>query len=230
MGRTPLYYCSLSGSEKGVNRLVNMGANVSGTDNYGYTPLIASAIGNNTQIAFYLINVGSNMEALANKKSKNLWQSVIHFTAKYGSVALLSRLLSEGFQYEARDFKGNSPFGLACGFGNMPVVKYMLENGYGRTTVKNLNGTIPLMMAASSGHVDVIKILLRYGPNELNMRDTKGNTALHYGALNGEMESVDILIECKANRTIQNRKGFTAEDVARKNGHLIVANRIRFSK
>ena len=230
MGRTPLYYCSLSGSEIGVEGLVKKGANVSGTDNYGYTPLIASAIGNNTEIAFFLIDQGSNMNARANTKSNNSWQSVIHFTAKYGSVGLIKRLLKEGFEYEARDLRGNSPFGLSCGFGNMPVVKYMLENGYGRTNVRTLNGTIPLMMAASSSHVEVIKILLKYGPNELNSRDNRGNTALHYGARMGKMESIDILIECNANRTIKNRKGLTAEDEARENGHLIVANRIRFSK
>lgn len=192
---------------------------------------MAAALENRTEVAFYLLDSGANINALTNLKSNDSkLQTVVHYTCKRGSVSLLKRLIRQGADYEARDSLGSTPFSLACGYGNVPVVKFMLENGYAKTNVKTLEGTSPLMLASHWGHTEVVRLLLKQGTRGLNLKNNYGNTPLHFAAYSGREENVIILLSYNADRTIKNNEGKTAEDMARENGHLTIANKIRFSK
>ncbi len=54
---------------------------------------------------------------------------------------------------------------------------------------------------------------------DANTQDRDGDTALHDAARFGHAECVDVLVAAGADKSIKNKKGETASDVAEANGH-----------
>ncbi len=78
----------------------------------------------------------------------------------------------------------------------------------------------PLYNAASSGHVEIVRLLLENGANpNITSYDWEG-TPLATAARSGNKLIVELLLKHGADTTIQDSKGETALDKAKKYNHV----------
>ena len=85
-------------------------------------------------------------------------------------------------------------------------------------SVETETGRNALMKAAFWGHVDATTYLVNDLGVELNAVDVKGDTALMDAARFGHVEVVKILLAGGADKTITNKAGHTAVEIAAEYG------------
>jgi ankyrin repeat protein len=83
-----------------------------------------------------------------------------------------------------------------------------------------------LKYAARNGHNEVVKVLLAAPNVDINHAETNGSTALMLAARRGHHEVVKTLLNEGADKTKTNKQGQTAEQLARENVHIYVAEEI----
>ena len=74
------------------------------------------------------------------------------------------------------------------------------------------NFRTPLMFAAACNLPDCINLLCT-GGSDVNLRDADGNTALHYANAYGSVAAASALESRNANRTLENNKQLTPDDI-----------------
>ena len=72
-----------------------------------------------------LIDRGANVRAVSSTHSR----SALHYAVIGGNQELVALLIDSGADWRGRDNWGVTPFGLACGYGKLEIVRMMLENG-----------------------------------------------------------------------------------------------------
>lgn len=87
-----------------------------------------------------------------------------------------------------------TPLHTACEFGDVQLVKWLLENGAAQQlTVSNALGAIPLSIAVRQ-HQEVFKLLLQYEPKQqLSCKPIIAGNILHFICIFGALESLRIL-------------------------------------
>ena len=115
----------------------------------------------------------------------------------------------------------NTPLGYAAGFGQVEVVRVLLEGG-ANVEFHNAFGHSALQNAAFHGHLDVCRLLLDWGA-KVDYVDKVKDTPLHDAACKGHLSVVKLLVERGADIRAKNEKGQTASDVARSEGKEDVA-------
>jgi uncharacterized protein len=122
--------------------------------------------------------------------------------------------------------EGFTLLNLAAFFGHKTVLDELLAQGADvNQPSNNVHRVQPIHSAASMLHFDVIKTLLEHGA-EVNTRQEESFVALHYAAEDGQLELVELLLQHGADPTIATNTGETARDLALKNGHQQVAERL----
>ncbi len=77
-----------------------------------------------------------------------------------------------------------------------------------------------LQYLAARNLAERMQKLLDKGGTGVNKKDSEGKTALHHASKNGALNTFKILYECPyVNKKLVNKKGQTALDMARENGH-----------
>jgi ankyrin repeat protein len=100
--------------------------------------------------------------------------------------------------------------------GHIAVVRVLLEHG-AKLDARNATGGTPLHDAALAGQTAVVELLLDKGA-AINAKDTEGGeTPLHRAASWNRGLTVELLLNRGADRTIRNKAGKTAFDLAREN-------------
>ncbi|XP_064870188.1 ankyrin-3-like, partial [Oncorhynchus nerka] len=86
---------------------------------------------------------------------------------------------------------GYTPLHVACHYGNVKMVNFLLKN-QAKINAKTKNGYTPLHQAAQQGHTHIINLLLQHGasPNQVTVN---GNTALSIARRLGYISVVDTL-------------------------------------
>ena len=111
---------------------------------------------------------------------------------------------------------------------NPEIVKLLLEEG-ANVNIETDSGITPLMGASLDGNDEIVELLLEKSP-ELNKQDKISDmTALMAAAKGGHYEVVKLLLEAGVDKTITNKRGLRASDIAAKNKHTKVADLIRGS-
>ena len=94
--------------------------------------------------------------------------------------------------------------------GNLPVVKFLVENG-AAVNMFNRHLVTPLFYAAQNNYVEVVKYLLKSGA-DVYFEEIYGRTPLFIACQNGHIDVVMALIEHGVNPYSRNRQGHNAED------------------
>lgn len=107
--------------------------------------------------------------------------------------------------------EGYSPLILACYYGNVEAVRFLLDK------VDDINGVsdygTPLMAAVVKGNVDIVAMLLDKQA-DVNIPDANGTTALHYAVMFKNYSIVKLLMEAHADTTLRDNRGKTPMDYA----------------
>mmetsp|Transcript_12030 Transcript_12030/g.23635 ORF Transcript_12030/g.23635 Transcript_12030/m.23635 type:complete len:357 (-) Transcript_12030:154-1224(-) len=109
---------------------------------------------------------------------------------------------------------------VAAGWGDLKVVKEMLEQG-ARVEIKNIHGETAMIFSARYGHREVVRYLVEHGKARVETRDNEGRMALINAAANGHLDVVKYLIEnAKANVMARDWRGSTPLTYSSAHGHL----------
>ena len=148
--------------------------------------------------------------------------SLLHLSAKYGSVYHLKRLikLSENIEEISKNpsDKNATPLLSASTHNEYRVVQFLISNG-ADINAKNSEGMNALHLAAASGWADTVRLLVKSGLGT-EARTASGKTALHLAAQRGSAEVITALLRLGADIEAQDSSKETALVLATKGGHL----------
>lgn len=87
----------------------------------------------------------------------------------------------------------------------------------------------PLMRAIDNRHASVVDFLLSVNAVDVNRINENGSSALHIAATNGDIRTAVQLIERGVDISLQDKNGFTAEQIALEEGYTDVVDLIQGS-
>ena len=137
-----------------------------------------------------------------------------------GNVNSVKQLVNAGNKI---DFSDSSLLSVPISTGNVPMVRYLLEQGVNpNKNVQFSNGLYPpIHEAAASGNIWMVKLLVSYGANVNSVYPALHSTPLIQAAMKNHVDVMRFLIDSGADVNLagSNFNG-TALHQAAKNGHL----------
>lgn len=158
----------------------------------GMTPLHWTVMGNQTNMAEYLLAHGADVNA------GDLYDlTPLHKAAAFNGKDMAALLLDHGANLNALGTKYGviqvMPLHLAAEAGFADVIQVLLDHGADiNARTSGQNSVTPLHMAAAKGRSTVVKMLLRSGA-EVNARDIKAQTPLHWALVAEQPDCTDII-------------------------------------
>ena len=160
--RLPITYACLNGHLPIVKYLIeeqHVDKYIKGK--YGRTPLHWACEAGQFNLAKYLIENQNVDKYIRDDDNKTPLHSLCAFS---DNTKLLHYLINE--QHVDKETLGpnnNTPFLLACEFGNLPIVKTLIEYYHVNIYAKNSDGQTAIQLAQRNSYQDVINYLRRYG-------------------------------------------------------------------
>lgn len=166
----------------------------------------------------------------------------MHFAAGFGSIELLLHFQREEVAVnnsdESQEIKllqgtgsifmttngaGMTPLHVAAYYGNLKVVRFLIEQESVNCDVQDKQGDTPLHLALQEGHIEVSKCLIIEGKSNCNIQNVYKETPLELASLINSSEAVrHLIVEGKANYNIQDEDGMTVLHYASREGKLEV--------
>ncbi len=121
-------------------------------------------------------------------------------------------------QINAHSKDGFTPLGLASFFGQLELVKVLLNNGADPNIAsQNQLMVTPLHSACATSNFEIAQILIRNNA-EVNAKQMQGVTPLHSAVHNGHLKLVKLLLENGANTGSKMDDGQTPVSMAKEKG------------
>jgi len=183
-------------------------------DVVGSTPLLIAALADRGATAKQLIEAGADVN-VANRQG----ETALSAAAYNADFELVTELLAHGAKPATIDRAGKSPILYAAARGQDGIVAALLDAGIDANARYGAELTA-LMWAA--GHADnapaggalrTVQLLLARGA-KLDFVDDRGRGALMIAAQLGHTELVDALLTAGADKTLKDKTGKTALDLA----------------
>jgi ankyrin repeat protein len=154
----------------------------------------------------------------AGQKPEPIPQQEVMEAALYGKTETIRKALAQGYEVNSIDPQKRTALMYAAFNGQTDIVKQLIEAG-ADVNAQDGTGTSALMFAASApGGTVTVQLLLDSGAR-INMTDNNEHfTALMWAAAEGQAESVRLLLKYKADTTLEDIDGDTAESFAAKKG------------
>jgi len=143
----------------------------------------------------------------------------LHCAAQSGDLDTVKNLINAGGNVNAETIEGLIPMHVAACTGCIEVVQALIS-AKSSVIVKSKEGWIPLHFASQWGHPQLAEMLLKMDGVEVNMKDTVlESTPLHLAATGGKKNVITVLLENGADKSLKNKDGLTAHEVALANGN-----------
>eukprot|EP01120_Amphizonella_sp_Union-15-10_P017248 TRINITY_DN9531_c0_g1_i2.p1 TRINITY_DN9531_c0_g1~~TRINITY_DN9531_c0_g1_i2.p1 ORF type:complete len:167 (+),score=21.89 TRINITY_DN9531_c0_g1_i2:43-543(+) len=144
----------------------------------------------------------------------SLWDA-----AADGNLDLCKRRLTNSIaQINAQDSNGRTAIAEGCRWGNLEVVKYLIENG-ADINLLDYSESHPLHLAAENGKNDVVEYIIKDLHVDANILDYDGNTPLIRAVCRQQKSTVELLLKLGANKSIKNSNG---KDAATLSPHVSI--------
>jgi ankyrin repeat protein len=132
--------------------------------------------------------------------------------ASQGDLTAIKRFVKEGVDVNIRNMDGELVLGVAAGYGQKEVVRYLLQSGADINGMDNI-GT-PLHWAARKGQTDMVRFLISKGADvsakNPNVSDPYNEiTPIFYAAAAGSVEAIKLLLENGAKADEKTTMGVT---------------------
>lgn len=192
-GKTALQWAAWNNSDKAIEALVDVGADIEFEGEYGRKAIHYAAANNKVKAIIALANKGANLNAGAEDG-----RTALHEAAHNNHVKAIRTLALKSADVNAKDLGGRTALHWAAHAGNAKAIKALLEAG-ADINAKDNEGRTALHLAASYINSDkAIKALLEAGA-DVNAKDNGGKTALHIAAKNYNNKIITALINGGAN-------------------------------
>lgn len=207
-----------------VQLIVRHGADPLARNQRGGRPLHDAARDGTVEIATYLIDRGSRVDAAIAAPEdyyRNGWQA-LHFAAEReespDSLAIAALLLRKGAAVNATTREGKTALHVANGES---MTRLLLQNGAKVGTTAR-NGDTPLHAAALDGNTARIHLLLEHGADPNAPRHDR-SSPLDVAVVFGKKEAVEVLLQRGATPT-----AFTLQQALRQEDATLI-RKIRFA-
>ena len=200
-GRTPIFYAAREGHFKAVKYLIEEDADEDIVSVSKQNPLHSAAMNGSRKIATLLLDEGTDPDQVDKRGNTPL-----HYAIRKKKIEFIKALLPE-ISYND-DFIGNNSYlHYASGYGNVKIVKLLVERGI-KINRKNQWGKTSLHVAVTFGKPKILKYLVEKG-GDASIRDRKGNTPLHIASTRMRPDCFQVLIDSGMNINIKNKQGRT---------------------
>ncbi len=189
--------------------LICLGADVNGTGERGFTPLMAAAGRERIEILHLLLACGARIDAA----DEHGVTALMH-AARAGNENCARILLDRGVNPDLRDMFDQTALVYAARSGSTGLMEILLKR---ETDEESRNGA--LYHAASDGRTESVGFLLDRGVS-LEARNKEGDTPLMAAARFGQTITVKLLLDCGAEANARNRHGWTALMLAAGSGSV----------
>ena len=156
-------------------------------------------------------------------KDKKFKETPLGRAAFMGNLDIATLLVEHGAYLECKDEDGDTPLHVAVRKRHLNITQLLIKHGASPSST-NKQGAIPLYVAQSH---DVIDYLLSKMNTDINIADSEGDTLLHKAAQHDNRVLIGALFMEGLANTAVNKKGETAEDVARNNNNHATAHVIK---
>ena len=176
--------------------------------------------------ALLILPLATSAEEAAKKPAPISQQEVVE-AALYGKVETIKKALAQGYEIDSRDPEKRTALMYASFNGQTSIAKMLIEAG-ADVNAQDTVGTSALMFAASApSGSETVQVLLDAGA-KINMIDNNEHfTALMWAAAEGQVENVKLLLKHKADASLKDVDGDTAESFAAKKGHTAIAQLLK---
>ncbi len=220
-GEHILFPAVRTGDKLLVDYLIGQGANPSSWDAKKEFNVLTSAIQRRDPgMVELLINRGARIDVRDKRKN-----TALNKAASIGYPEMITLLHEYGADLETRNSFQYTPLITAANSRKKSAVIELLRLGAQVDAMTTLD-TTALANASYRGYADIMEVLLDAGANIdiVNKQETK--TPLMYTAENGHIEATALLLKRGADRTVRDRYGKTAAEIARERGHEELAKLI----
>jgi len=214
LGAMPLARAAKAGHADIVELFLERGADINARDLDGGTALFAASEQDNPSAVQSLIGHGADVNTPGRSGL-----TPIAAASFAGTDQVVGLLLDKGGDPKKADTTGKAPICYAVARGFPKVVRLLLDHGVD-VNARYGNDLTALMWAAgheeaagSSDVVDVLTLLIDRG-SRLDDQDNRGRTALMIAASLGHEKAVDVLLARGADRTLHDKSGQSAADLA----------------
>ena len=164
---------------------------------------------------------GLAANAQTSNKVETVTQQEVAEAALYGKADVVKKAIAQGYKPDTRDPENRTALMFAAFNGQAEIVRLLIDAG-ADVNAQDRVGTSPLMFAASSPSTETVTVLLEAGAS-INMVDNNEHfSALMWAAAEGQTENVKLLLKHKADTTLKDIDGDTAQSFAAKAGHMNV--------
>jgi ankyrin repeat protein len=118
----------------------------------------------------------------------------LHWAAWLNNSDIISILIKNGANIDAKGKNNETPIYLAAFKGNIEAVKILLDNK-ANVEIKTILGNAPLHMASYNEHIEVISMMLSHKADIDIRTDVRYNSALHIAAWHGKIKSAVYLLD-----------------------------------
>lgn len=203
-GAGTIFSAAVEGDLESLREEIEMGADVDGRDQQGWTALMHASKRGRFSAAEYLVSKGAEINTLSSRG--NFSPLILAAGAGYEEVVEL--LLSWGGNINIRDEKGVTPL-LAATIGKHPlIVKRLIERG-ADVNAQTVDRVSVLTAAVFSAQKEIVEMLLLTGA-DVNARGSDLETPLMVAAGTGDREIVTMLLEHGADPKLKDRERRTA--------------------
>ena len=176
-GFTPMTKAAELGQLRIIQQLVQHGALINQTDQFGNTALLSTAKYGHSGIFEYLLD----RDADINQKNKKGYTPLIA-ASRNGHWKIVKTLLAAKARTSPVDKDSNSALSHAIVKGWVKTVQALLQACPSLTRAETRLGYSPLMLASKHGHVDIVKLLISSG-SDVNFKTRDGNSAFILSAI-----------------------------------------------
>jgi ankyrin repeat protein len=166
------------------------------------------------------VSLAATAEEPAKKPDPIPQQEVVE-AALYGKIDTIEKALLEGYKADALDPDGRTVLMYAAFNGQTKIVQKLIDAG-ANVNAQDKTGSTALMFAASGPYAETVQLLLDSGAKIDTIDSGEHFSALMWAAAEGQADVVKLLLKHKADFTLKDVDGDTAESFAAKNNHTAV--------
>ncbi|XP_025833800.1 serine/threonine-protein phosphatase 6 regulatory ankyrin repeat subunit A [Agrilus planipennis] len=221
---TPLMYAVKDNKTSLIERLIELGADVTARNNDNYNALHLAAMYSREDVVKLLLTK-KGVDPYSTGGSRQ--QTAVHLVAsrQTGTATAILRALLAAAGKDIRlktDGKGKIPLLLAVEAGNQSMCRELLGSLTGeQLKFASASGDCALHIAARKRDIDMVRILVDYGTSA-DMQNGDGQTALHIAAAEGDEALVKYFYGVRASASITDKQDRTPMHLAAENGHASI--------
>ena len=201
-GNTPMHVACIFGNKEVAKELLKYGAEIDSTSEArSWTPLMLAINESYIEMAEWLINQGADMNHVDRQQG---WTPLL-VACEQGLKDITLRLIKRGVKVDAKltggDARGKYAIHLASYYGEVDIIKELLDQGMDINLMPEGGGLSALHWAVYNNHMNLLVFLLENGadPNLSAGGFYNHRTPLHYAVSAKKYQMAELLLEYNGN-------------------------------